>query len=154
MGQIENFHKSLVGSDPTPKQRIVYDILGSAHGVLRNDPDREEFVAIFIASLASTVCPLTREYRTVYLIMPDKIEQWATDTINSFLQALRKVKIDPEAKKRRNKGLVLAVQHLMRGGRVWSLNDAPPHWVAYGFSESTPMPDWLKEGQLSEPVYS
>lgn len=150
------FHKALVGVDPTPAQVKVYQILASRRGVLRNEPDKAEFAAVFVASLKATIHPHQKTSLPVYLILPDNMQDWANSTINAFLNGLRKVPIEGEAKKLRNQALVKAIKHLLIGTASSLSPSGPPdwNWFAYGFSEKSQMPNWLKMGQASEPVDS
>lgn len=151
-----DFHKALVGDDPTPAQVKVYQVLASRRGVFRNEPHKGEFIAVFVASLKATIHPHQKAPLPVYLILPDTLQTWANSTINAFLEGLRKVPIEGEAKKKRNKALVKAIKHLLIGTASSLSPSGPPswNWLAYGFSETDSMPDWLKIGQASEPVDS
>lgn len=140
------FHKALVGSDPTPEQVNVYKTLETRHGTFVEERSKHAFLAVFVASLALTKDPVTKESRNVYLIMPSGLDDWATNSINELLAALRRKPIDPQKKAARNKGLVKALNHVLRGSRVMALTSEPERWVSYGFSESTIMPDWMRQG--------
>jgi hypothetical protein len=145
---ISNFHKQLLGVDPTPEQNRLYEAFPKQRGFSSEEQNSDRFVATFIAALADTwdgdakACTFK-----VPLAIPRAIEPWCIDQINLFVETMKvRRKLIPD--KRFIPHFLQAMKHVETGTRVFSMVEAPKRWTAFGFSVDSVAPEWLKEGLL------
>ncbi len=144
---ISKFHTLLLGTDPTPDQRRLYEAFPTSRGFSGESQDAERFVATFIVALSDTWDPEAKAaVNTVPLAIPRAIEPWCMDQINLFLESVKaRRKLLPKVA---IKQFVAAVKLIETGTRVFSLTSAPKRWVAFGFARESVAPEWLKDELL------
>ena len=77
-----------------------------------------------------------------YLFVPGSHEKWAVVQLRRFAEAVFKIL---KEKKAAGRAQIMgkAFHAVLLGCRVFHFTQAPDRWVAYGFAESDPMPDWM-----------
>lgn len=141
-------HKRLCLGDPTPEQQRLYDAV-DVHGYLDDQPDEGRFLAAFVLGLYQTYDTKTNIFQTATLIIPNSLDKWALGRINATLDHIKSQQggWKPDIRIGFNQRLVAAVRHLEMGSRVFHIKQ-PARWVAFGFGENTPAPEWVKNGLL------
>lgn len=141
-------HKRLCLGDPTPEQQRLYGAV-DVHGYLDDQPDEGRFLAAFVLGLYQTYDRKANIFQTAALIIPNSLDKWVVVQINATLDHIKSQQGSwkPEVKSSFNQQLVAAVRHLEMGSRVFQIKP-PTRWVAFGFGEETPAPDWVKNGLL------
>jgi hypothetical protein len=144
----EATHRGLRLGDPTPEQLRLYDAV-DVHGYLDDQPDESRFVGTFILGLYQTFDRTANHFHNVVLLVPQSLDKWAVDQMNATLKIIKsKQEKWPAAEKANfNRNLVSAVRNLEMGSRVFQISQ-PARWVAFGFGEATPAPEWVKNGLL------
>lgn len=143
-----NLHKKLRLGDPTPEQQRLYGAV-DVHGYLDDQPDEGRFLAAFVLGLYQTYDRKANIFQTAALIIPNSLDKWVVDQINATLDRIKKDQETwrPDVRLAFNQHLVAAVRHLEMGSRVFQIKP-PSRWVAFGFGDETPAPDWVKNGLL------
>jgi hypothetical protein len=140
------FHKLLLGTDPTPDQVRLYGAFPKYRGYSNDAQEADRFIATFLIALGDTWDRDTKTSHTVSLAVPRAMESWCIEAINSILEKvkLRKKALTPPGVKM----FVQAVKHVEMGSRVFSVDAAPKRWLAFGFKKEDNVPDWLRGGLM------
>lgn len=114
------------------------------------DLDQERAQAAFVLALAEAFDPSTRDFRNVVFYVSENTRTWVLSQIKDMAESLtkriKKEMSEPERKEQGQKILRLLRQwiaHLHVGSGDWPATP-PAHWAAFGFTESDPIPSWLK----------
>jgi hypothetical protein len=134
------FHEELMGDKPDDAQRLLYRANGRSFGYLDGGRDRKKLLAVILLAMWHAKPEDGETFRKVLLIIPPTHERWAVET----LQALARYVLGRMADRPMLYNFVVkALQQMQIGSRILGM-DEPAIWVAYGFGEGVPMPEWLQ----------
>lgn len=141
------FHTLLLGTDPTPEQKRLYDSFPSYRGYSSDAQEADRFIATFLVALGDTWDKDSKMNRAVSLAIPRTMEPWCIENINKVVDAVKsRKKVLP---KPAIKQFVQAVKNVEMGSRVFSVDVAPKRWLAFGFTKESTVPEWLRDGLMT-----
>lgn len=151
----EDLHKShyaFLGTEPTTKQCRIYDAFPEKRGVRASELDSEVFEALIVMGLVQTFAKKTQAspFR-VYFFVPQQHERWAVKQLRSFAKTVF-ARLKERRASSQAQALGRAFHSVLIGCRVLQVLEAPDRWVAYGFSESYEIPDWMATGLTDVPA--
>lgn len=139
MPSLSKFHKELVGGDPTPEQQRLYEAFPEFKGYSKEEHDKYLLVATFILGLHQT-----KNSQKVSFFVPRSHDALVIETINELLKEIKQKRAKlPNKGLEGNRQIVKAIQNIEIGSRVFTVKTEPERWIAYGFSITTPAPEWL-----------
>jgi hypothetical protein len=108
--------------------------------------DKDAFDAVLIMALVQTFSMKTQpDPFRVFMFVPAHADRWVVRELNRFAETvfgmLKSRKAAAQAK-----AMGRAFHAIHSGCRVFQFEAAPERWVSFGFTESDPVPDWLKAG--------
>lgn len=150
--KIRSLHRAYFDEDPTEQQRRLYDAYPHANGYSDGNRDAERFRAVLNLALVLAIPDdgVPEHVHTPFVFFPKPFERWVVDEIRksaeSLFDRLRKDRRVDAAKFVGNCFKALRLGHL-----VLQLPGAPDRWVAYGFTRTDPIPNWM-QARLIEPT--
>lgn len=147
-------HCVFLGVDPIPVQQHLYDQFPTYRGLASDALNTDTFEATVILALIQTFAKKqqTDPFR-VYLFVPATLDRWVVvqleRIVKSMFQRIKSRKAPEQAR-----ALGRAFHAILLGGRVLQLSAAPDRWVAFGFKESDPIPEWMRSALAPLPTCS
>lgn len=147
---IVEFHKNLLGGEPTPIQKAFYDGFSKGYRGLwvldTSDPRVENETTLKCKFYAALVVALFQtkgddgEMHPVAVVMPKRFDGWAEEQTRELARLIFKSR----------KGNIQAVlvlreafQQLRFATRILQIHE-PSHWVGFGFEKGDiSLPNWL-----------
>jgi hypothetical protein len=129
------FYKSLMGLTPPENHLSFYG--SGARGFNTRDTDDDQVRAMLAKALW-----LTMRYPRVSILTPKTLEKQTLQEIQKHARfILRRFKGNTDQVKR----IVAAFKKLQVVSRLLTQNDQQTQWVSISYSDTDPVPDWLKE---------
>jgi hypothetical protein len=148
---LERFHKSLLGVDPTTLQVSLYS--SGKHGYSDGARNVERFTASLVLGLHMTFSEETRAFHDTMFIVPKRLESFAVETTNGIVQGIKQSRAGLPAAVKNSGGRLIteAFRHLHIGSRVLRIAESPERWAAFGFRVEDVIPAWLRDDLLLPP---
>lgn len=147
--RLRRLHLNLLGTHPQEAQDRLYKAFPAALGYATPVADDVLFeAALMLALLQAGKVDGEKEVHKVYFLTPASFaEGWV---LTEFRAAAKRIFDRLKTGKS-----VTAVKHVgelfhqvMLGSQVFTLPQEPDRWVAFGFSRSAPIPDWMSRKLL------
>jgi len=142
-------HKTYLGVDPEEVHARLYTGFPKARGFSLKAASEEHFKAVFMTALAQTFDG--QGFQECLILTPAAQTPWVNE---QMVQITRQMFVrwkgfgDLQVRTAVVERMAQSIKHLLAGSRVLQLDGEPPRWVAYGFTEHDPVPQWLKGGLL------
>jgi hypothetical protein len=135
--------------EPRTSHKNLYEAYPSALGYSGQAADESLFEAILILALYQASKDGANLHK-VYILVPARLEKWAMARMRTGAERvfarLKKGATVPAIKH------VGAIFHqLMLGFQIWALPEEPKCWVAFGFSKTDHVPEWMRSKLLETP---
>lgn len=145
-GDLRKSHRAFLNAEPSTRQVQVYGAFPTQRGIVGSVGDAEAFDAVMIMALVQTFSMKVQpDPFRVFMFVPAHAERWVAGELNRFAETvfgmLKSRKAATQAK-----AMGRAFHAIHSGCRVFQFETAPERWVAFGFTDTDPMPDWLKVG--------
>ena len=141
----DEFHTVMVRTPITEEHRRLYAEFPTFRGFSVEIPTPGQFEACCVLALMET-----RKEARCLLLVPANHTEAVTARLSSFFQTLIRNWWGvgaPDVRRNMLQKLGKSCDRIMMGSRVLQMAE-PPHWVAVGFRQEDPSPDWLKRALL------
>jgi hypothetical protein len=133
------FHRDVLGRDPTPAQRTIYE--AGARGLVGRHSSPEQLEAMVVVAMKLA------ERGEVFVFAPRVVETEVTTAIKSTVASAITATSGRQGSRERVKELV----HRLRPWTHFPPEHEPVAWVSLGFERNDPVPAWLKQGLVVAP---
>lgn len=147
----QRIHQAFLGTEQGSAHILLYTHFPETRGFSSKTENADRFEATFVAGLTQTFGP-GGTFEDCLLLVPASKMAWVTEQMTQVagrMFARWKMEPDLELRRRAVTRLAEAIKHMLIGSRVLRLEQEPPRWVAFGFTKSDPVPEWLKKGLLA-----
>ena len=132
-------HVTLLNREPSERQLDIYKTFPDFRGISDTSLNKDILDVILVMGL------LDGTYKDrVFLLAPPDYEAWVLQQLEEFADTVfQGAKRYPNAS-RIAQGYGILFKKLALASRVLQFPSEPEHWVSFGFSVDTPIPDWMR----------
>jgi hypothetical protein len=147
--RLRRLHHGLLGGPPTEAHTSLYRAFPEARGYSSKTPDDILFeAAVILATFQAGRSNGTDKEPKVYFLVPTSMESWVTSQLKADIRRifdhLKTAAVPPEGRVKSVKHVGALFHRIMLGSQAYALPKEPEHWVAFGFSKSDAIPDWMR----------
>jgi len=138
-------HRLLIGGEPHTEQMRLYEAFPSVLGFSSKQSSTPLFEAVLVLALHQAGKKTgEKNFHKVYFLAPANLaESWVVAEFKTAAKRIfGRLKTGKSVEAVKHVGTLF--HQVMLGSQVFSLPNEPDYWVAFGFTRSDPVPEWLR----------